>query len=204
MDVWISSWILPKKTIQKSQVEEICKHWWTFIWCFGCKGGREGGRREVRTFGEVEGVAALGEEGELLDGRGREGACAPGQQVLRHSCKNAAKTLQNLELWQPEHLFQRRWPKYDTHYHRIQWLLFPIILILSRYYKEAFSMGCLANPSRDSNHFPHNLGRSYECPVYFQSEDSFFYPKWSYRPQNIVTTTSRIFNKILRTCSHLL
>ena len=55
------------------------------------EGGREGGRREVRTFGEVEGVAALGEEGELLDGRGREGACAPGQQVLRHSCKNAAK-----------------------------------------------------------------------------------------------------------------
>ena len=53
--------------------------------------GREGGRGEVSTFGEVEGVAALGEEGELLDGRGREGACALGQQVLRHSCKNAAK-----------------------------------------------------------------------------------------------------------------
>lgn len=58
---------------------------------FGALAAREGGRGEVSTFGEVEGVAALGEEGELLDGRGREGACAPGQQVLRHSCKNAAK-----------------------------------------------------------------------------------------------------------------
>lgn len=40
MDVWISRWILQKKP-KKPQVEEICKHWWTFIRCFGCKGGRE-------------------------------------------------------------------------------------------------------------------------------------------------------------------